>query len=64
MLVTPYFTSKGDHTVALRYREAFSNGYLQLDGSASRDTIEPGKTRGYVGGLGNFALGNGFQLCR
>lgn len=63
VLLTPFFASKGSKTVYLRYRQAFATGDLNISGSVSRDNILPGKTRGYVLGLGNFALPNDFQLA-
>ncbi|MEO8243372.1 MAG: LPS assembly protein LptD [bacterium] len=60
--ITPYFTLRGDKTVQLRYREAYRNGTIEVDGAVSQDgfgTVEP---RGYVTASGNFDLGNDYQL--
>lgn len=60
--VTPYVSTGRTRTVELRYREAFRNGSVRLTGAASRDTIRPGETRGYLFGEGSFALPRGFRL--
>ncbi|MBI1172225.1 LPS assembly protein LptD [bacterium] len=63
LLVTPYFTIPGDRTVALRYRQAFSNGTLQINTAVSRDHIKEGATRGYLAAIGQFDLGHDYKLA-
>ena len=62
LTITPYVTTKGARTVDLRYRQAFATGDLTIDGALSRDRLLPGKTRGYVLALGQFALPKGYVL--
>ncbi len=71
----PYFITLGDHrdltltpylsaetrTLELRYRQAFTNGYLEIEGAVSDDTLEP-ENRSYVFADVRFDLGNDFQL--
>ncbi|GLS87612.1 LPS-assembly protein LptD [Cypionkella aquatica] len=62
LTVTPFFTTDGSRTVNLRYREAFTTGFLEVSGGVSRDQLMPGETRGYVLGTGAFVLPRGFKL--
>lgn len=73
----PYFFRLGDHadltltpflatrskTMEWRYRQAFHNGDLSFSGAVSDDSIQPGETRFYVFGEGNFDLPRGFKLA-
>lgn len=61
LTVTPYVSSK-TRTVELRYRQAFVNGDIELNGALTRDDLRPGSTRGYLFGNGNFRLPNDFRL--
>ncbi|WP_371171009.1 LPS-assembly protein LptD [Aliiroseovarius sp. 2305UL8-7] len=72
----PFFLRLGDHadltlapfiasqttTLELRYRQAFKSGDIAFEGAISRDSIEPGKTRFYVFGEGQFALPRDYTL--
>jgi len=60
LTVTPYVTAKGAVSTDLRYRQAFSNGTLTLQGAYSRDDIFPDQARGYLFGDGRFTLANGY----
>lgn len=60
--ITPYLSVSRTRTVELRYRQAFSNGAMQLDGAVSRDDIRPGKTRGYLFGNAQFQLPRDYRL--
>lgn len=60
LTVTPYLTTKGAVSSELRYRQAFSNGTLNLTGAYSRDDIFPDQSRGYLFGNGQFGLANGY----
>lgn len=62
LTVTPYLTSTGSRTVALRYRQAFTAGTITLDGALSEDGLLGPGGRGYGQGDGSFSLGQGFQL--
>lgn len=62
LTVTPYFATAHTNTLGLRYRRALSFGSYKLEGALSRDSIVPGKTRGYLFGEGTFALPGGFTL--
>lgn len=71
----PYFIRIGDHrdltltpflsdnsrTLELRYRQAFHNGDLTVNGAISRDEMVDG-TRGYVFARGGFDLPRDFRL--
>lgn len=72
---TPYFVTLGDHsdvtltpylskdtrTLEMLYRQAFANGNLEIEGAASKDTLEEG-LRSYLFAKGNFTLPDGFRL--
>jgi LPS-assembly protein len=60
--LTPYLATNRTNTLELRYRQAFSNGALELNGAVTRDDIEPGTTRGYLFGAGRFELPRGYVL--
>lgn len=72
----PYFIPLGDHadltvtphlspitsTLELRYRQAFRNGDITVNGAVSRDSLQPGETRGLLFAEGAFRLPRGFRL--
>ncbi|WP_226621700.1 LPS-assembly protein LptD [Alloyangia pacifica] len=72
----PYFIPIGDHqdvtltpysspvtkTLEARYRRAFANGDVEVNGALTRDTLTSDETRGYLFAEGNFGLRNEFQL--
>ncbi|MFT4013761.1 MAG: LPS assembly protein LptD [Paracoccus sp. (in: a-proteobacteria)] len=60
--LTPYVAASRTSTLELRYRQAFQNGVMELDGAISRDDIERGVTRGYLFGAARFELPRGYQL--
>lgn len=62
LTVTPYYAPGNSKTLELRYRQAFRNGKIELEGAVSDDEIRPGDTRGYVFGSGEFALPREFRL--
>lgn len=62
LTITPYFAVGESKTLQLRYRQAFRNGRIALEGAVSDDDIRPGKTRGYLFGSGEFALPREFRL--
>lgn len=71
----PYFITLGDHrdltltpyvspettTLELRYRQAFANGNLTVEGAISDDTLLP-EARSYLFAEGGFDLGDDYQL--
>lgn len=59
--LTPYVSEK-TRTLEFRYRQAFSNGDLRLDGAISDDDLTNRDTRGYLFGEGRFDIGNDFKL--
>lgn len=75
-LKLPYFIPIGDHqditvtpyvspvtrTLELRYRRAFANGRLEIEGAVSRDTVRQGETRGYLFAEGAFDLPRDVKL--
>lgn len=63
LTVTPYVSSKTANTLGLRYRQAFTNGRIELEGALSRDQLEPGENRFYLTTEGNFALPRDFMLA-
>lgn len=62
LTLTPYLTARNSQTLGLRYRQAFATGLVTLEGSVSRDDLEPGKTRAYLRVRGDFTLPERFQL--
>ncbi|SDY08853.1 LPS-assembly protein LptD [Citreimonas salinaria] len=59
--LTPYLSSK-TRTLEFRYRRAFVNGDLLVNGAVSRDTRETDEARGYLFAEGAFTLPRGFTL--
>jgi LPS-assembly protein len=62
LTLTPFLSTSDSKTLAFRYRQAFRTGTLELVGSASRDSLLPGKNRGYLLLTGNFTLPRDFKL--
>ena len=62
LTVTPFLGTKGTQALQLRYRQAFATGRLEIGGLVARDSIRPGRTRAFGSALGEFALGQGFNL--
>ena len=59
---SPTLTTTGAFTLGLRYRQAYDNGAITLQGAISRDDLQPGQTRGYAMADGSFLLSNGYRL--
>lgn len=59
--LTPYVTTKGARALALRYRQAFRRGTLDLDGALAYDQLAPGR-RYHLLGQGHFALPGRYEL--
>ncbi len=62
LTVTPFLSPAGSRTVALRYREAFRTGDVELGLHLSRDDILTGDIRGYLLAEGQFALPRGLTM--
>ncbi|MEO6298931.1 MAG: LPS assembly protein LptD, partial [Paracoccaceae bacterium] len=62
LLISPYFTTRADITVDLRYRQAFTNGTIEVDGAVTRDDLGPANPRGYIKATGAFDLANDYKL--
>lgn len=62
LTLTPFVTTKNARSLELRYRQAFNNGRIDIEGSISRDDIRPGETRGYMVATGIFSLPRDFLL--
>lgn len=72
----PYFIKIGDHrdltltpwlsnktrTMQFRYRQAFARGGIEFQGAVSNDDFGVRDNRGYIAGLGVFALANDYIL--
>ncbi|TMV06521.1 LPS-assembly protein LptD [Ruegeria sediminis] len=72
----PYFFKLGDHkdltltpyisprtrTLGYRYRQAFRNGRIVIEGAQTRDDLQPGQDRGYLFANGWFNLKNDFKF--
>ncbi|MBL3704821.1 LPS assembly protein LptD [Sulfitobacter sp. BDSS02] len=72
----PYFFMLGDHadltlapyvssstrTLGYRYRQAFRNGRIELEGAYTKDDLIVGTSRGYLFGNGHFDLPRGYDL--
>lgn len=75
-LLVPYFIELGDHadititpwigvgtqTVELRYRQAFRNGELDVEGAVSWDDLTDDATRAYLFSNASFEVPRDFQL--
>ena len=61
LTITPYLSPK-TRTLELRYRQAFRQGYIELNGAVSDDALGPERRRAYLFGQGYFALPRGFSL--
>ncbi|WP_171228176.1 LPS-assembly protein LptD [Ruegeria sp. HKCCA4008] len=61
LTLTPYLSGKTT-TLGYRYRQAFVNGRIQLEGAYTRDDVQPDQDRGYLFASGWFNLKNDFRL--
>lgn len=62
LTLLPVISAKNARSLGLRYRQAYDNGALEFRGAVSRDTLRPGKIRGYLFGTGYVDLSDGFKL--
>ncbi|GAA6178853.1 LPS assembly protein LptD [Shimia sp. NS0008-38b] len=61
LTLTPYLSSE-TRTLEFRYRQAFKNGGIEINGAVSDDTIRPDLTRGYLFATGLFELERDYKL--
>lgn len=62
LTLTPYLSLNRTATLEARYRQAFADGAMQLQGAISRDDLKPGETRGYLFGAAQYDLPRGYRL--
>jgi LPS-assembly protein len=62
LTVTPYVTVRDSQTLDLRYRRAFTTGWIEVNGAVTRDDLLPDETRGYLFLNGAFRLPLDFGL--
>lgn len=62
LTLSPYATSEAYWGTGLRYREAYRQGWIELEGQLSFDDLTQDNLRGYVFGDGYFSLPLGFEL--
>jgi len=62
LLLTPHIYSSGSVTLETRFRKAWANGHLQIDGAVSRDTLSPVALRGFGVVDGHWRLGRQTRL--
>ncbi|MFW8592795.1 LPS-assembly protein LptD [Cribrihabitans neustonicus] len=61
LTLEPYLSSK-TRTLGARYRQAFRNGRIEVNGAYTRDDLQPDQARGYLFAGGAFALRRGYSL--
>ncbi len=61
LTLTPYVSSE-TRTLELRYRQVFSNGFVNINTAFTDDTIKPNKTRAYLFADGAFDLPSDYKL--
>ena len=59
--ITPYI-SPNTKTLEYRYRQAYKDGNLEVNGAFSHDTVHSSSDRNYIFGRRNFNLQNGYKL--
>ncbi|MDG1529786.1 MAG: LPS assembly protein LptD [Paracoccaceae bacterium] len=62
LTLEPYLTSTGAKSLSARYRQAFKNGTVQIEGALSHDNLVTEDIRGYLFANGNFDIGRDFEL--
>lgn len=60
--LTPYISNDYTTTLEGRFRKAFVNGQISVEGAASKDSLLPGETRGYLFADGRFRIPRDFIL--
>lgn len=61
LTLTPYF-STATKTLEFRYRQAFVNGRIEIEGAATNDNLGTGSNRGYLFANGTFNLPRDYTL--
>ncbi|MBY6065370.1 LPS assembly protein LptD [Leisingera aquaemixtae] len=61
LTLAPYVSSS-TRTLDLRYRQAFRNGRIELEGAYTRDDLYPNEDRGYFFGKGRFNLPRDYRF--
>ncbi len=62
LTVAPWLGGDNTNTVDLRYRQAFVNGEIEIEGAISEDNLTPDDQRGYIFLEGQFDLARDFTL--
>lgn len=62
LTLTPYLALSRTKTLEARYRQALSFGEISISGALSRDSLERGRTRGYLFAAGRFDLAHDWQI--
>ncbi|TBX28168.1 LPS-assembly protein LptD [Nioella sediminis] len=62
LTVTPYITAGDSQTLEARFRRAFENGFVELNGAVSWDDLSVDSSRSYVFAEGWFDLPRDFRL--
>ncbi len=62
LTLAPFFTTNDVQSLGYRYRQAFNNGAIEIEGAFSGDDIRPGELRGYVFAEGAFLLPRDYRL--
>ena len=59
--ITPFYSPK-TKTIEYRYRQAYTSGFMLIEGALTRDALIPNKNRGYILSDTNLILQNGYNL--
>ncbi|SDZ12869.1 LPS-assembly protein [Jannaschia faecimaris] len=62
LTLTPFVTNTETQSLGFRYRQAFDNGNIEVEGALSRDQLRPGEIRGYLFADGSFELPRDYRL--
>ncbi|MBO6601864.1 MAG: LPS-assembly protein LptD [Roseicyclus sp.] len=62
LTLTPFLTLGQSQSIEARYRQAFRNGFVEVDGALTWDDLTDDDQRGYVFAEGTFDLPRDFQL--
>ncbi len=59
--ITPFYSPK-TKTIEYRYRQAYTSGFMLIEGALTRDALIPNKNRGYILSDTSLILQNGYNL--
>ena len=62
LTLTPFVTTGDSQTLEARFRRAFRNGFIEINGAISRDDLTPDASRSYLFAEGQFDLPRDFVL--